>query len=106
LTEVQAAEQGIKPEVYRLRLGQIGRAITMGETFGLAKMVCDGPRGRILGFHVLAPHASELVSEIALAITRGLSPEDIARTIHPHPTLSEIVWETSAGAAGRQIHGD
>ena len=106
LTEAQAAQGGSKPGVYRIRLGQIGRAITMGETFGMAKIVYEGPRGRILGFHALAPHASEIVSEMALAIKRGLSPQDIAETIHPHPTLSEIAWEAASGAAGRRIHGD
>jgi len=106
MTEAQAAETGANPQVYRIRLGRIGRAITLGETFGLAKLICEGPQGKILGFHVLAPHSSELVSEVALAITRGLSARDIAETIHPHPTLSEIVWEVASDAAGKHIHGN
>jgi dihydrolipoamide dehydrogenase len=106
ITEAQAAEQGTKPQVYRVRLGRIGRAITLGETFGLAKLVCEGPQGKILGFHVLAPHASELVSEMTLAITRGLTPQNLAETIHPHPTLSEILWEVTSDAAGKNIHGE
>jgi dihydrolipoamide dehydrogenase len=105
-TESQAAGEGSRPHVYRLRLGHIGRAITMGQTLGIAKMVCDGPKGRILGFHVLAPHASELIAEVALAIRHGLTADDLAGVIHPHPTLSEIVWEAASGAAGRPIHGD
>jgi dihydrolipoamide dehydrogenase len=105
-TEAEAARAGAQPHVYRLRLGRIGRAVTMGETFGLAKMVSDGPGGRLLGFQALAPHASELVAEVGLAIARGLKAGDLADVIHPHPTLSEIVWEASSGAAGRHIHGD
>lgn len=106
LTESEALSRGATPQVYRLRLGRIGRVVTLGDTLGLAKMVCDGPGGRILGFHVLAPHASELVAEVALAIRTGLAAADVADVIHPHPTLSEIVWEAASGAAGRRVHGD
>ncbi len=106
LGESQAIASGAEPHVYRLRLGRIGRAITLRETFGLAKLVCDGPGGRILGFHVLAPHASELIAEVCLAIKQGLGAKDLADVIHPHPTLSEIVWEAASGAAGKRIHGD
>jgi len=98
LTESQARDRGIEVSVHKVRLGQIGRALTMGETFGLAKVVYESSGGKVLGFHALAPHASELLAEIALAIRSGLSVEDIAGTIHPHPTLSEIVWECSDGA--------
>jgi dihydrolipoamide dehydrogenase len=106
MSEAEAAEAGAKPHAYGMRLGRIGRALTMGETFGFAKMICDGPGGRVLGFIALAPHASELVAEVGLAIKHGLSAKSIADVIHPHPTLSEIVWESASGAAGRHIHGD
>ncbi|HVP57574.1 MAG TPA: dihydrolipoyl dehydrogenase, partial [bacterium] len=104
-SEEEASRAGAEPRVYKLRLGRIGRALTLGETFGLAKIICDGPGGRVIGFQVLAPHASELVAEVGLAIKQGLTAEAIARVVHPHPTLSEIVWEASAGAAGKSIHG-
>jgi dihydrolipoamide dehydrogenase len=106
LSESQAAAAGVKASVYKVRLGTIGRALTMGETFGLAKIVSSEGDGKILGFHALAPHASELVSEISVAIKHGLTAADVAHVIHPHPTLSEIVWEAAEGAAGRPIHGD
>ena len=106
LGESEATARGAQPFVCRLRLGRIGRAVTLGETFGLAKMVCDAPGGRILGFQALAPHASELVSEVGLAISQGLKAADVAAVIHPHPTLSEIVWEVAQAASGRPIHGD
>jgi dihydrolipoamide dehydrogenase len=106
LTEAQAKEGGSEISAYKVRLGSIGRALTMGETFGLAKIVCSKDDGRILGFHALAPHASELISEISVAIKKGLTAADVAHVIHPHPTLSEIVWEAAEGAAGRPIHGD
>jgi dihydrolipoamide dehydrogenase len=106
LTESQAASEGAKASAYKVRLGRIGRALTLGETFGLAKMVYDQDSKKVLGFHALAPHASELVSEISLAMKQGVTVEDIARVIHPHPTLSEIVWEAAEGASGKPLHGD
>ncbi len=106
VTEAQAQAAGAKTSTYKVRLGSIGRALTMGETFGLAKIVCSEDDGKILGFHALAPHASELISEISVAIKHGLTAADVAHVIHPHPTLSEIVWEAAEGAAGRPIHGD
>jgi dihydrolipoamide dehydrogenase len=105
MTEAEAAAGGLKPRVFRVRLGQIGRALTLGETFGLAKMVVEEATGRVLGFQALAPHASEMLAETALAIETGMKAEDMARVIHPHPTLSEIVREAAEGAAGRAIHG-
>lgn len=106
LTEAQASDAGLRAAVQRVRLGRIGRALTMGETFGLAKLVVDRESERVLGFQAVAPHASEFLSEISLAITKGLKPEDIARVIHPHPTLSEIVWEAAEGAVGKPVHGE
>jgi dihydrolipoamide dehydrogenase len=99
LTEAQASMQGLEPGVQNLRLGEIGRALTMGETFGLAKMVYEKPTGRVLGFHALAPHASELVSEVGLAINSRVSVGALARVIHPHPTMSEAVMECARAAA-------
>lgn len=72
----------------------------MGETFGLAKLVYEIGTGKVLGFHALGPHASELLAEVTLAIRKGLKVADIAGTIHAHPTLSEIIWECADGAMG------
>lgn len=100
LTESQARDRGIDVSVHKVRLGQIGRALTMGETFGLAKVVYETGTGKVLGFHALGPHASELLAEVTLAIRKGLKVGDIAGTIHAHPTLSEIIWECADGALG------
>lgn len=106
MAEGEARAAGLDCSVARMRLGRVGRALILGNTLGLAKIVTETTSGRVLGFHLLAPHASELVGEIALAIGHGLGADDIARTIHPHPTLSEVVWESAASAAGKTIHGD
>jgi dihydrolipoamide dehydrogenase len=99
LTEEEARSQGKRVRVHRVRLGQIGRALTLGETFGMAKVVYEEITGTVLGFHALGPHTSELLTEVSLAIRNGMSIERIAEVIHPHPTLSELVWECFDGAA-------
>jgi dihydrolipoamide dehydrogenase len=81
-----------------------GRARAMGERDGLVKIVADGRSDRILGLHILGPHASELIAEAALAIEFGASAEDIARTSHAHPTLAEAVREAALAVAKRSIH--
>ncbi len=103
--EREAREAGFEPVVYKVALGRVGRALTLGETFGLAKMTCAKDTGKVVGFHLLAPHASELVTEVSAAMATGATAEQLAGVIHPHPTMSEIVWEAAQGAAGRPLHG-
>jgi dihydrolipoamide dehydrogenase len=103
--EKEALEAGLETVVYKVQLGRVGRALTLGETFGLAKMTCHKDSGKVAGFHMLGPHASELISEVSAAIAGGMTARDIANIIHPHPTMSEIVWEAAQGAAGRPLHG-
>jgi dihydrolipoamide dehydrogenase len=105
LTESEALSQGRPAAVFRERLGRVGRALTLRETFGMAKAVYDPDTGGILGFQVLAPHASELLSEVSLAVRSGMTVDRIAEVIHPHPTLSELVWECFDGAARQFRHG-
>ena len=104
--EAEAKAAGLECSVSRMRLGRVGRALTLGHTLGLAKIVTETASGRVLGFHLLAPHASELAGELALAIGQGMRASDIVQAIHPHPTMSEVVWESAASAAGKSIHGD
>ena len=99
LTEAEAVTRGIRVKVHRVRLGRVGRALTLGETFGLAKVVYEEEAGKIVGFQVLGPHSSELLSEVSLAIRNGVTVGELAEVIHPHPTLSELVWECVDGAA-------
>jgi dihydrolipoamide dehydrogenase len=103
--DAEAAEAGLETIVYKVQLGRVGRALTLGETFGLAKMTCARDTGRVLGFHLLAPHASELLTEVSAAMAKGTTAEELSRVIHPHPTMSEIIWEAAQGAAGKPLHG-
>ncbi|MFQ6033877.1 MAG: dihydrolipoyl dehydrogenase, partial [Candidatus Bipolaricaulia bacterium] len=103
LTEAEAREQGHEPRIRRFPYGALGRALTKGAPEGFIKLVADSD-GRLLGAQIVGAGASELVSEAALAIEVGARLEDLARTIHPHPTLSEGLGEAAAAALGRPLH--
>jgi dihydrolipoamide dehydrogenase len=81
-----------------------GRARAMGATDGFAKILADKATDRILGAHILGPDAGTLIAELALAMEFGASPDDVARTCHAHPTLSEAVKEAALAAEGRALH--
>jgi len=76
----------------------------MGESTGLVKILADSRSDRILGVHILGPNASELITEAVLAMEFDASSEDIARTIHAHPSLSEAIHEAALGVDGRALH--
>lgn len=81
-----------------------GRARAMGDTTGMVKMLCDQATDRILGVHIIGAYASELISEAVLAMEFDGCSEDIARTIHAHPTLTEVMHEAALGVEDRAIH--
>jgi dihydrolipoamide dehydrogenase len=104
MTESEAAEAGFDPVVGQMPLRASGRALTVDDTDGFVRVVADRDDGFVLGGQVVGPEASELVAELALAIEMGATLEDVAATIHVHPTLSEAVHEAVKGAAGHSIH--
>lgn len=81
-----------------------GRAHAMQETDGMVKILSDAKYDRILGVHILGPHASEMIAEVVLAMEFSASAEDIARTVHAHPTLSEAMHEAALAVDKRTIH--
>ncbi len=81
-----------------------GRARTLGQVDGWIKLLADAKTDRLLGAHILGPHAGDLINEAATAISFGASSEDLARTCHVHPTLGEALREAALGVAGRAIH--
>ncbi len=105
LTEQQAEEQGLEIKTGKFFFKANGRALCAGETDGLVKIIADAKTDKILGVHILGPHASELIAEAVIAMELGASSEDIARTVHAHPTLSEAVREAALAVDGRAIHG-
>ncbi|MBC8366607.1 dihydrolipoyl dehydrogenase, partial [bacterium] len=88
----------------RFPLSGRGRARTLGRNEGLAKIRSDPETGRVLGVGMVGPMASELIAEGTLALEMGATLEDIMVTIHPHPTLSEAIFEAAEAAAGQGIH--
>lgn len=95
LTEAQAKEAGFEPLVARYNFAAIGRALTMGESDGLVKLVADKESGVLLGAQMIGPEVSELIGEMTLALEMGALVEDLALTPHYHPTLSEGILEAA-----------
>jgi dihydrolipoamide dehydrogenase len=104
LTESQAREQGLEVHTATSLFRTLGKAQAAGEIAGQGKIVYD-LNGKVLGVHLIGPKATELISEGTLALHLGAGVEDIAGTIHPHPTLSEIMPEMAWKALGRSLHG-
>jgi dihydrolipoamide dehydrogenase len=104
LTEEQAKAQGYTVKVGKFPFAALGRAVSIGETDGFTKVVTDTKSGRILGIHIVGPSASDLISEAVLAIETVATAEDMAMTIHPHPTLGEAMMEAAAASLGHAIH--
>jgi dihydrolipoamide dehydrogenase len=104
LTEQEAKERGLAYKKSRFPFTASGRALAMGQTAGLVKMICDERSGQVLGLHIMGPHGTDLIAEGALAIRLGATAEDIVQTIHAHPTLPEAVREAAMGQAEGPIH--
>ena len=104
LTEAQAKEQGIDYTVGTFKLSAHGKAIAVGATDGIVKLITSKPYGEILGCHIIGEDASELIAEISLAIRLEATAEDIISTIHAHPTMHEAMHEAALATEGRMIH--
>jgi dihydrolipoamide dehydrogenase len=104
LTEKEARDAGHNVEIHKHRFAGNGRAMIIGETDGMVKVVAakDGP---ILGFHIVGPWASELLAEGYLAVNWEATPEEVGHFIHAHPSLSEAIGETMLTFTGRSLHG-
>ncbi len=105
LTEAQARDQGLAVRAHSVLFRSIGKAHVIGEIAGEAKIVSEAETGRVLGVHIIGPHASDLIAEGTLAVQTGCTVQDLAETIHAHPTLSEIMLEVSLKAMDRSLHG-
>lgn len=104
LTEKAAVDAGLEVKRSRFSFGALGRALASAEAEGYVRIVSDAKTGLVLGVQIVGPDASNLISEAALAIEMGATVDDIALTIHPHPTLPEAIMEAAEAAAGRPIH--
>jgi len=104
MTENIAIEQEIKHEIQKFPWVASGRAVSMDRKDGLTKVIADPDSGRILGMGIVGPGAGEMIAEATLAVEMAATVEDIAMTIHAHPTLSETVMETAEMFHGESTH--
>jgi dihydrolipoamide dehydrogenase len=104
LTQAQAVERGFQVKVGQFPFRPNGKALGLGDYDGFVKIVADEISGQILGAHLVGPEVTELLPELVLARTWELTPEEIARTVHAHPTLSEVLMEAAHGVFGQAIH--
>ena len=104
LTEAQAKERGYTVKIGRFPFQANGKALGLGDYAGFAKIVVDEKYGEILGAHMIGPEVTELLPELTLAHMMELTPHEIARNVHAHPTLSEVLMEAAHGAEGTPIH--
>jgi dihydrolipoamide dehydrogenase len=100
VTEEQAKAEGIKLRKATFPWAASGRSLSLGRDEGMTKLLFDQDSHRIVGGGIVGPNAGDLIAEVALAIEMGCNAEDIGRTIHPHPTLSETIGMAAEASAG------
>jgi dihydrolipoamide dehydrogenase len=104
LGEKDVKEKGLQVKIGKFPFAASGRALTLGQSEGFAKVIADAESGKILGAHIIGPRATDLIAEATLAIQNGLTLEQLDLTIHAHPTLPESLMEAALAAQGRAIH--
>ena len=104
LTEAQAREQGKEINVGTFNVQANGKALAMGETAGLVKLVVDAKHGELLGGHMIGPEVTELLGELSMTRMLEGTVLELGWTVHAHPSLSEMLKEAALGAQGRAIH--
>ena len=104
LTEADAAKKGQTVKVARFPWGALGRALSTDKTEGMTKLVIDPDTDRVLGVGIVGVGAGDLISEGVLAVEMGATAEDIALSVHPHPTLSESLMEAAEAFYGHSTH--
>lgn len=104
LTEEKAREKGYDVKIGRFPFRANGKAIAIGETDGLVKLIFDASYGELLGAHILGSEATEMIAELVVAKNLEATYQEIMRTVHAHPTLSEAIMEAAADACGEAIN--
>lgn len=104
LTEEEARKENDNIKVSKFPFMANGKALGMGETEGMVKIIADADTFELLGLHILGAHASDLIAEGTLALSMEATAEEIVNTIHAHPTLAEAIAEAAEGITGKPIH--
>ena len=103
LTEAEAKKRGYDVKVGKLAFGNLAKARIIGHEAGFIKVVADGKYDEVLGVHMIGPHVTDLISEACLALRLEATTEEITRTIHPHPTLPEVLMQAAEAVYGHAI---
>ncbi len=104
ITEEQAKEQKIDYLVGKFNVGVLGKALADNATDGFFKIIGDKKTDKVLGVHIIGAHASDMISEAVLAMEMGATVEDLAMTVHPHPTMAEGIMEAAEALHKKAIH--
>jgi len=104
LSEAKAREEGYEVKVGKFPFSASGKARILGEEEGFVKIVSEKKYDEILGVHIIGPHATELIAEACVAMQLESTAEELGRTMHAHPTVSEAVMEAAEGVHGMSIH--
>ncbi|HEX2915150.1 MAG TPA: dihydrolipoyl dehydrogenase [Chloroflexia bacterium] len=104
LTEAQCKEQGIEVKVGKFLFNPNGKAQAMGEASGFVKIVTDAKYGQVLGAHMIGPEVVELIGEFSVTMTMEGTKEELALSVHPHPTLSEVLAEAALAVDGESLN--
>ena len=104
LTEKAAKEKGYKVKIGKFPFRALGKSLADGSHDGFVKTIYDAKYGELLGRHIIGNNASNLISEVAIARTLETTYHEILKTIHPHPTLSEAIQESTGVALDEAIH--
>ena len=105
VSEDEALRSGLAFETTSVNFRVLGKAHAIDEIAGEAKMIVEKNTGRVLGVHLIGAHATDLIGEATLAVAKELTAQDMAHTIHAHPTMAEIMGEVAAKAVGTPVHG-
>ncbi|MFZ5515950.1 MAG: dihydrolipoyl dehydrogenase [Candidatus Zhuqueibacterota bacterium] len=105
LTEEKARQKGYELKIGRFPFIANGKSLALGERDGMVKLIFDAKSDVLLGAHLVHAEATELIGELALAMSNNLKAHDVIKTVHAHPTLSEAVMEAAASAYGEAVHG-
>lgn len=104
LTEEEAIKRGHKVKISTFPMAANGKAMAEGDTDGFIKIVADEQYGEVLGVHIMASHATDMISEAVTTMELEGTVFDLAKAVHPHPTLSEVMMEAAHGAIDKPIH--
>jgi dihydrolipoamide dehydrogenase len=104
LSEKEAAEKGFKTKAGRFPFAASGKATAIGQREGFVKIIADSKYDEILGVHIVGPHATDLIGEAVVAMQLESTAEELARAIHPHPTLTEALMESAFDVNGMALH--